>query len=122
MQIKLNDQGFIDSFATIGNILDGAEIEVPADLDHFERNYRAYRIKDGALFFDEDKASAIQTEEENEQLRVERDKECFTVINRGWLWYDTLSDKQTKELRKWYQDWLDVTDTRKKPDRPSWLK
>lgn len=122
MQIKLNDQGFIDSFATIGNILDGAEIEVPADLDHFERNYRAYRIKDGALFFDEDKATAIQTEEENEQLRVERDKECFTVINRGWLWYDTLSEKQTKELRKWYQDWLDVTETRKKPDRPSWLK
>lgn len=122
MQIKLNDQGFIDSFATIGNILDGAEIELPADLDHFERNYRAYRIKDGALFFDGDKASAIQTEEENEQLRVERDKECFTVINRGWLWYDTLSEKQTKELRKWYQDWLDVTDTRKKPDRPSWLK
>lgn len=122
MQIKLNDQGFIDSFATIGNILNGTEIEIPADLDHFERNYRAYRIKDGTLFFDADKASAIQTEEENEQLRVERDKECFTVINRGWLWYDTLSEKQTKELRKWYQDWLDVTDTRKKPDRPSWLK
>ena len=96
MQIKLNDQGFIDSFATIGNILDGAKIEVPADLDHFERNYRAYRIKDGALFFDEDKASAIQTEEENEQLRVERDKECFTVINRGWLWYDTLSESRPK--------------------------
>lgn len=122
MQIKLNEQGFIDSFATVGTILDSAEIDAPVNLDHFERNYRAYRIKDGALFFDEDKASAIQTEEENEQLRVERDKECFTVINRGWLWYDTLSEKQTKELRKWYQDWLDVTETRKKPDRPSWLK
>ena len=122
MQIKLNDQGFIDSFATIGNILDGAENEVPADLDHFERNYRAYRIKDGALFFDEEQATALQTEEENEQLRVERDAECFSVINRGWLWYDTLTEKQTKELRKWYKDWLDVTDTRKKPDRPSWLK
>ena len=122
MQIKLNDQGFIDSFATIGNILDGAEIEVPADLDHFERNYRAYRIKDGALFFDEEQATALQTEEENEQLRVERDAECFSVINRGWLWYDTLTEKQTKELRKWYKDWLDVTNTRKKPDKPSWLK
>ena len=122
MQIKLNDQGFIDSFATIGNILDGAEIEVPADLDHFERNYRAYRIKDGALFFDEEQATALQTEGENVQLRVERDAECFSVINRGWLWYDTLTEKQTKELRKWYKDWLDVTNTRKKPDKPSWLK
>lgn len=122
MQIKLNDQGFIDSFATIGNILESTEIEAPTDLDHFERNYRSYRVKDGRLFFDEEKAVVIQTEEENEQLRVERDKECFAIINRGWLWYDTLSEKQTKELRKWYQDWLDVTATRRKPDRPSWLK
>ena len=91
-------------------------------IEHFERNYRAYRIKEGALFFDEAQATAIQMEEENEQLRVERDAECFSVINRGWLWYDTLTEKQTKELRKWYKDWLDVTETRKKPDKPSWLK
>ena len=122
MQIKLNDQGFIDSFATIGNILDSTEIDAPVDLDHFERNYRSYRVKDGRLFFDEEKAVAIQTEEENEQLRIERDSECFSIVNRGWLWYDTLTEKQTKELRKWYQDWLDVTETRKKPDKPSWLK
>lgn len=122
MQIKLNDQGFIDSFATIGNILDSTEIDAPADLDHFERNYRSYRVNDGRLIFDEEKAVAIQTEEENEKLRIERDNECFSVVNRGWLWYDTLTEKQTKELRKWYQDWLDVTETRKKPDKPSWLK
>ena len=122
MQIKLNDQGFIDSFATIGNILDSTEIDAPTDLDHFERNYRSYRVKDGRLFFDEEKAVAIKTEEENEQLRIERDAECFSIVNRGWLWYDTLTEKQTKELRKWYQDWLDVTETRKKPDKPSWLK
>ena len=122
MQIKLNDQGFIDSFATIGNILDSTEIDAPEDLDHFERNYRSYRVNDGRLIFDEEKAVAIQTEAENEQLRIERDNECFAVVNRGWLWYDTLTEKQTKELRKWYQDWLDVTETRKKPDKPSWLK
>ena len=122
MQIKLNDQGFIDSFATIGNILDSTEIDAPTDLDHFERNYRSYRVKDGRLFFDEEKAVAIKTEEENEQLRIERDAECFSIVNRGWLWYDTLTEKQTKELRKWYTDWLDVTETKKKPDRPSWLK
>lgn len=122
MKIKTNNEGFIDSYATIGEILDSTDIDAPADLDHFERNFRAYRIKDGALFFDEAQATVIQTEEENEQLRIERDAECFSVINRGWPWYDTLTEKQTKELRKWYKDWLDVTDTRKKPDRPSWLK
>lgn len=122
MQIKTDANGYINNFATVGNILDSTEIEPPADLNHFENNYRAYCIKDGALFFDEEQATAIQKEEENEQLRVERDAECFSVINRGWLWYDTLTEKQTKELRKWYKDWLDVTDTRKKPDKPSWLK
>lgn len=122
MKIKLDNKGFIENQATLGNILDSTEIETPADLEHFERNYRAYRIKEGALFFDEAQATAIQMEEENEQLRVERDAECFSVINRGWLWYDTLTEKQTKELRKWYKDLLDVTETRKKPDKPSWLK
>lgn len=121
MQIKMNAQGFIDNFAIEGNILDSTEVDAPADLEHFVQHFNAYRIKDGALFFDEEQETVIQTEAENEQLRIEREKECFSVINRGWLWYDTLSEKQTKELRKWYQDWLDVTDTRKKPDKPNWL-
>ena len=121
MQIKTDTNGYIDNFAILGNILDSTEVEAPADLDHFEHNYRAYRIKDGALFFDAEQATALKLEEETEQLRVERDAECFSVINRGWLWYDTLTEKQTKELRKWYKDWLDVTETKKKPDRPSWL-
>ena len=122
MQIKTDANGYIDNFATIGNILDSTEIDAPADLEHFERNYRAYRIKDGKLFFDEEQATVLQNEAENAQLRIERDAECFSVINRGWLWYDTLTEKQTKELRKWYKGWLDVTETKKKPDKPSWLK
>ena len=122
MKIKTDSSGFIESYATIGDILESTNIEDPADIDHFERNYRAYRIKDGKLFFDESQATFLQNEAENAQLRIERDAECFSVINRGWLWYDTLTEKQTKELRKWYTDWLDVTETKKKPDRPSWLK
>jgi len=122
MKIKADANGFIESYATFGNIVDSTEIEMPMDLDHFERNYRAYRIKNGKLFFDESQSAVLLNEEENAQLRVERDAECFSIINRGWLWYDTLTEKQTKELRKWYKDWLDVTETKKKPDRPSWLK
>ena len=121
MKIKIDSGGFIESYATIGDILESTDIEDPADIDHFERNYRAYRIKDGKLFFDESQATILQNEAENAQLRIERDAECFSIINRGWLWYDTLTEKQTKELRKWYTDWLDVTETKKKPDRPSWL-
>lgn len=122
MKITIDTDGFIENYATLGEIIDSTDIDEPTDLEHFERNHRAYRIKNGKLFFDENRAADLQNEAENTRLRNEREAECFSIINRGWLWYDTLTEKQTKELRKWYSDWLDVTETKKKPDRPSWLK
>lgn len=62
----------------------------------------------------------------NDYLRVvartKRNQECFPIINRGELWYDTLSDAQYEELKKWYQNWLDVTETLVEPKKPEWLK
>lgn len=54
-------------------------------------------------------------------LRILREKECFSIINRGKLWYDCLSEEQIFELRKWYRDWLNVTETEIIPIRPDWL-
>ena len=54
-------------------------------------------------------------------LRYERQNECFSIINRGKLWYDTLTPQQLEELKKWYQQWLDVTKTKVIPERPKWL-
>lgn len=122
MKILTDNNGYVESYAIIGDILESTEFEAPSNLEHFECNYRAYRVREGKLIYDEEQATVLQNEAENAQLRIERDSECFSVINRGWLWYDTLTEKQTKELRKWYKDWLDVTETKKKPDRPSWLK
>ena len=62
------------------------------------------------------------TEEEMlDQLREKREDECFSIINRGQLWYDTLSDAQKKELKAWYKAWLDVTETLAEPVKPEWL-
>lgn len=69
-------------------------------------------------------------------LRSRRQFECFQIINRGVLWYNTLTEEQRLELDKWYKEWLDITDTfrteyEKNPDleidniiptTPSWLK
>lgn len=64
-----------------------------------------------------------QTEQEIlEELRYRREKECFVVINRGKLWYDTLTEQQVYELDIWYKAWLDITLTRVIPSRPTWLK
>lgn len=61
-------------------------------------------------------------EEIKENLRKQRDAECFPYINRGQLWYDSLTDKEYSELQHWYADWLDVTETMSVPTKPLWLK
>ena len=55
-------------------------------------------------------------------LREQRSYECFSVINRGKLWYDKLSEEQINELRAWYHAWLDVTETKIIPQKPEWLE
>ena len=67
-----------------------------------------------------------------EKLRARREDECFMYINRGVLWYNTLTSEQQQELNTWYQAWLDVpqvyletkpTDIETTiPQKPSWLK
>ncbi len=55
-------------------------------------------------------------------LRALREQKCFSIINRGSLWYDTLTEEQRVELREWYAAWLDVTKTFKIPKKPKWLQ
>lgn len=55
-------------------------------------------------------------------LRELRHEECFSIINRGKPWYDTLTAAQKTELDTWYHEWLNVTETLTIPKRPTWLK
>lgn len=57
-----------------------------------------------------------------EELRAKRETECFSIINRGKLWYDTLTPEQTEELNEWYRAWLEVTETLVEPTKPEWIK
>ena len=61
-------------------------------------------------------------ERELESLRIRREQECFSVINRGQLWYSILTEEQLAELQTWYKAWLDVTETKVIPEKPSWIK
>lgn len=62
------------------------------------------------------------TEEQfKNNLRAKRETECFSIINRGQLWYDTLTEAQKAELKEWYIAWLDVTDTLVVPNKPNWI-
>lgn len=68
----------------------------------------------------------LTNEEIIEQLREQREIECFQIVNRGQLWYNTLTTEQVNELNKWYMAWLDLPNnynTNKTiPQKPSWLK
>jgi len=57
-----------------------------------------------------------------QKLRNRRKSECFVFINRGGLWYDTLTDNEKYEMLDWYEKWLEVTETLVVPETPNWLK
>ena len=66
--------------------------------------------------------TAVELEERlKQQLRTRRASECFTIVNRGKLWYDKLTIAQQTELSAWYEAWLDVTETKTIPDMPDWV-
>ena len=64
----------------------------------------------------------LSEEERLNFLRSKREFECFSIINRGRLWYEGITVEQYIELQKWYFEWLDVTKTKNIPVKPDWLK
>lgn len=122
MQIKLNEKGFITDFAIVGTIEGGIEVNEPKDIDRFMEHFTAYKVKNNAPDFDSEEDNKIETENTKQALRQRRQTECFSYVNRGQLWYATLSAKQLAELTLWYKAWLNVTETMSVPERPAWLE
>lgn len=121
MKVLLNEQDYVESYALEGDLLDAVETEKPDDLSHFEEHFTAYQVRDGIMVFDEGKDAQAQSEAAKAEYRRRRELECFPIINRGQLWYDTLSEGQLSELKNWYQAWLDGTNTQTIPEKPEWL-
>ncbi len=95
-----------------------------------KEDYKIVNGYNGALFLEEytkteEYKKKEQQWEENHwlnRLRQQRETECFSIVNRGYLWYQKLTKEQMEELDRWYQDWLDVTNTKTIPPKPAWLK
>lgn len=122
MKVLLDEQGYVKSYAVIGDLVDGIDLPDPEDALHFEENFNAYKVHDGTVAFDAARSAALHDEAEKQDLRDRRQTECFAFVNRGQLWYATLSVKQLAELTAWYKDWLKVTETKVVPERPAWLE
>lgn len=101
----------------------GIAVELPTDFDvcGILNNPTAYKYENGSLTADEEKLKELQDARQTEWLRAEREYQCFSIINRGELWYSRLTEEQLAELNAWYDAWLDVTESRTIPDRPTFL-
>lgn len=130
MKIKLDSDGYVSEWALHSDdekiicLPDGIEVDdIPDDeVEQFYEESRAYYLSDGKLVKDLDRMDEIVAEREKQALRNRRAIECFSIVNRGEAWYDTLTAGQREELRSWYLDWLDVTETLSAPTAPDWIK
>lgn len=121
MQIITDNDGFVLSFAYVGDLMGGIEVQEPADMEQFLHQFYAYRLQDRELVYNGNAYQKHLDEEVKAEYRQRRETECFSVINRGQLWYEGISIQQLLELRQWYKDWLEVTETMVVPEKPTWL-
>ena len=122
MKVLFDEKGYVTSFAIEGELVDGQELPDPEDIDHFAEHFESYKLQDSTVVFDEAQAATLAEESEKDTLRQRRQTECFSFVNRGQLWYATLSIAQIAELTAWYTAWLKVTETKVVPVRSAWLE
>ena len=120
MKVTFDENGYVNGRCMVGDN-GGTEVDVPEDFDMFLDRFSGFKLEDGKLVFDKEKDDADQLEAQQSNLRLRRETECFSVINRGWIWYSCLTLTQWRELRTWYLAWLNVTKTLTIPVRPSWI-
>ena len=120
MKVTFDENGYVNGWCMVGDN-GGKEYDPPEDFDAFLDNCFCFKVDNGRLIHDGEKEEADKTALEQADLRERREKECFSVVNRGWIWYSTLTLSQWRELRAWYIAWLKVTETLDVPERPAWV-
>ena len=120
MKVTFDENGYVNGWCMIGDN-GGMELEPPDDFDTFLDRFSGFKLEDGRLVFDKEKDDSDRLEEQRSDLRLRRETECFSYINRGYMWYSALTLLQWIELKRWYLAWLRVTETLTPPDKPSWI-
>ena len=53
MIVLLNENGYVESYALVGSLVDGIEVPDPEDIEHFESHFEAYGYADGKVSFND---------------------------------------------------------------------
>lgn len=132
MKILIDSLGYVTSamYSEYGDIYDAngnkgiLVSDIPEDeFSRFQEFMEAYKYypDNGEVKFDHTKYTSIIHKKELDELRYRRQKECFDIVDRSQLWYNSLTEEQLSELTEWYNAWLKVTETLTPPEKPAWL-
>lgn len=114
MKIKINESGYVESpyirDATIELEVTDEQLEQISTFG-FNTNWR---YVNGEF--------VLESLMDDNSLRERRQRECFNILdNRSQLWWNKLTEIQREEIEAWYEAWLEVTETKVIPEKPSWL-
>lgn len=114
-KVMINEEGFIES-----PYIHDALIEKEVDDDLYEKLMTCTIGMNWRLIDDEFVMVDILDEE---IIRQRRQAECFSTIDRkSQLWWNHLTEEKKQELNKWYEAWLNATETKVIPVKPEWLE
>ena len=120
MKYLIKADGYVLMYSIDGGFDDWQYSEkIPPGFD--PSTYTRFKQVNGELVFDPNREEELAKELIKNQWRERRELECFSIINRGKLWYDKLTTEQLVELNNWYNLWLNITETLIEPTKPSWL-
>lgn len=120
MQIQIDKNGYVENYVIVGES-NVCNIEVEEPEGFSPDKFQAWKYDGEKLVYDMEQAQKIQNNYRKNEIRARREKECFSYVNRGTLWYNKLTPEQDIELQNWYDAWLEAPETLIIPKKLEWL-
>ena len=120
MKIQIDKNGYVENYVIVGES-NVCNIEVEEPEGFSPDKFQAWKYDGEKLVYDMEQAQKIQNNYRKNEIRARREKECFSYVNRGTLWYNKLTPEQDIEFQNWYDAWLEAPETFIIPKKLEWL-
>ena len=120
MKIQIDKNGYVENYVIVGET-NVCNIEVEEPEGFSPDKFQAWKYDGEKLVYDMEQAQKIQNNYRKNEIRARREKECFSYVNRGTLWYNKLTPEQDIEFQNWYDAWLEAPETLIIPKKLEWL-
>ena len=120
MKIQIDKNGYVENYVIVGES-NVCNIEVEEPEGFSPDKFQAWKYDGEKLVYDMEQAQKIQNNYRKNEIRARREKECFSYVNRGTLWYHKLTPEQDIEFQNWYDAWLAAPETLIIPKKLEWL-